>query len=162
MSRKQLQTHRSRSSVLVKQQMIPRELVYPSSRRGTKLKGTIMTPHRNLNSKMPQPGMSKFKLSAKRTKSATHAAVSSKVKSSPMLICPFRPKATNARSEKVIRFWSTLRHLPSSCAVYPVTKADAVKNRRPTSQPAYFMPKGRLNKPTPIKTLVLLRMVWYI
>lgn len=44
-------------------------------------------------------------------------------------------------------------HFASSLAVYEVTAAAAKRMTMPHSQPAYFMPIGRLKRPTPIRTL---------
>lgn len=111
--------------------------------------------------RVKKSGNKRCKESAKRTIRATQAASSSRVKRTLVAIRAFRPKEMKARSEKVIRLGSRSMHFASSLAVYAVTAAQINKAVMPHNQPAYLIPIGKLNKPTPISTLRGIRVSWH-
>jgi hypothetical protein len=104
--------------------------------------------------RLKEPGKSKTKESANSTISATHAANNSRVKRILVMSRALWPKEIKATSEKVITVGSKSIHLARSLAVQLVTVAPMKRVIIPQSQPAYFIPIGKLRRPTPIRTLL--------
>lgn len=149
-----LQRRLSSRDLLEKQHKMPMTLVTLNKRNGRKLRGIKITAQMIFHSVLDnKPLKSRSKESAKSTIRATQAASSSRVKRMLVAIRALRPKEMYARSEKVIRLGSRSMHFASSLAVYEVTAAALRSMTIPQSQPAYFMPMGKLKRPTPIRTL---------
>src|SRR6266480_2645661 len=108
---------------------------------------------------MPQPGINASRLSPNRMTRATLAATNSKEKRMLVTMRAEWPKETYAKSAKVMRELSTSKHLARSLALYRVQMTEKTKNRPPTTQPEYLKPRGRLRRPTPIKTFTELNIV---
>jgi len=133
---------------------MPITLVKLRSLKGKKFKGINIRAHTIFQPVTDRtPGNRRASESAKSTIKATQAATSSSVKRMLVAILALRPNEMNAMSEKVIRLGSRSMHRARILAVQAVTAAQRKSEIMPHSQPAYFMPMGRLRRPTPIKTL---------
>lgn len=108
---------------------------------------------------MLSSGSRTWRLSAKSTIKATQAPMSSKQNKRLITNRARCPKLMYAKSAYVTRVRSTSRHLARILAVYDVVTAAKVRNNSPRSHPACFIARGKLNKPTPIKTFTELKIV---
>jgi hypothetical protein len=129
-------------------------LVKLRSRSGRKFRGIKMKAQNVFQPvRDNRVGKRRWRESANRTMRATQAASSSSVNRILVAIRAFRPNEMKARSEKVIKLGSRSIHFASSFAVYAVKAAQTKSATMPHSQPAYLIPMGKLNNPTPINTL---------